>query len=363
MKRGLAILLLGGLSLIASADPEPGDTRQQASTLTIQGALDEPHMQPLLDDFRQQHPSLQVHYRNRDTLPLYRDFLAAPDEADVVISSAMPWQYRLANDGYAQPLHTPSAQQWPAWARWRQELFAFTFEPIVMVVHRKLLERYSRPDNHAELLALLRQQREPLTSRVVTYDPRLSGAGYTYAIEESRLSPRYWDLVAALGDVDTSLVATTGEMLEGLAAGRYWIGYNLLGSYARQIVATNPDLEMIIPDDYTLVIQRLAFMPRQAPHPENARRFLDYLISRRGQAVIAGETSLGAIHPDLSGPGTAQAWRTTHGDALRPLTIGPGLLATLDELKRQALLSRWQREFKRDDGQSRKAGNGQGVRE
>ncbi|MCW4151148.1 hypothetical protein OM427_16580 [Halomonas sp. 18H] len=54
--------------------------------------------------------------------------------------------------------------------------------------------------------------------------------------------------------------------------------------------------------------------------------------------------------PKSRGPGTAEAWRISHGDALRPLTIGPGLLATLDELKRQALLSRWQREFNRGAG-------------
>ncbi|WP_372610949.1 hypothetical protein [Halomonas sp.] len=33
------------------------------------------------------------------------------------------------------------------------------------------------------------------------------------------------------------------------------------------------------------------------------------------------------------------------GEGLRPIALGPSLLATLDDLKRQALLNRWQREY------------------
>lgn len=58
----------------------------------------------------------------------------------------------------------------------------------------------------------------------------------------------------------------------GLADGRFDIGYNVLGSYARESVAASPSLRMVIPDDYALVIRRLAFVPRQAPHPSAARR-------------------------------------------------------------------------------------------
>lgn len=37
--------------------------------------------------------------------------------------------------------------------------------------------------------------------------------------------------------------------------------------------------------------------------------------------------------------------RRDYPDGLRPIPLSPGLLATLDELKRTALLARWQREF------------------
>ncbi|MDX1464890.1 MAG: ABC transporter substrate-binding protein [Halomonas sp.] len=330
-------------SLRYPAVPE-GDA---AYPLVIHGALDLPQVRPLLDAFHRDHPQFAIHYRNLSTLALHERFLGAPAEADVLISSAMPWQYRLANDGQAQLLDTPAARRWPAWARWRSELFAVTFEPIVMVVNEAIIERFGEVRSHADLLTLLERRDETLRGRVVTYDPAISGAGYTYAIEESRLSPRYWELVAALGEAEAALAETTGEMLEGLIEGRYLVGYNLLGSYARERLADHPQLRIVLPEDYTLVTQRLALVPRLAPHPEAARRFLDYLIGERGQEVLARDTPLGAIHPSLEGPGTAAALRRQLGEALRPIPLGPGLLATLDDLKREALLTRWQREFTR----------------
>ncbi|CAM3304425.1 ABC transporter substrate-binding protein [Halomonas lysinitropha] len=345
------LLLLFLVGTFVSADeslyyPAASDGGPNAS-LVIHGALDLPQMSPLLEGFHRQNPGLEVHYRNLTTLALHERFLAAPDEADVLLSSAMPWQYRLANAGHARSLDSPAAYRWPAWARWRHELFAITFEPIVMVVNETVIERFGEVRGHADLLALLERHAETLQGKVVTYDPAISGAGYTYAIEESRLSPRYWDLVAALGQADTELVETTGAMLEGLIEGRYLVGYNLLGSYARARLADQPQLRIVMPEDYTLVTQRLALIPHQAPHPAAAERFMDYLIDKTGQTVLARETSLGAIHPALEGAGTATSLRQERGETLRPIILGPSLLATLDDLKREALLSRWQREFSR----------------
>ncbi|MBZ9560383.1 MULTISPECIES: ABC transporter substrate-binding protein [unclassified Modicisalibacter] len=356
MRPALALLLslLLGLAPAGTAGAQsrldyPARAGGTGTALTIHGALDTPLIAPLLEDFHHRNPDIALRYDNLTTLAVYSDFLddETDPRPDVVLSSAMPWQYRLANDGYAQPLESPAARAWPEWARWRHELFAITFEPVVIVYRRELAERFGAVTSHAGLLDLLTEHRQALEGRVVTYDPTLSGAGYSYAIEEARLSPRYWELVASLGSVDTALVGTTREMLEGLAAGRYLLGYNLLGSYARDFVRDHPGLEIAVPDDYALVTQRLAFIPRDAPHPRAARRFLDYLLSEAGQRAISELTTLGAIHPALDGPGTANALRERLGDALRPIRIGPGLLATLDRLKREALLARWTREFRR----------------
>lgn len=340
----LPIHAIGGQALHLPADGDP----EQARPLIIHAALDLAHVRPLLNAFHRRHPRVDIVYRNLTTLSLHERFLGRPEEVDVMISSAMPWQFALANAGHARPLDDATLADWPTRAHWRRELIAFTFEPIVMVVHRDLAQISATPNNHGELLALLLEHRQELKGRVASYDPVQSGAGYAYAMEESRRSPRYWDLIAALGGVDARLMDTTAEMLDGLEEGHLLIGYNLLGSYAAPIVEANPELTLIIPDDYALVTRRLAFVPRRAPHPDTATLFMEYLMSRQGQRTLAEETSLGALHPALKGPGTATELRERFGDALHSPRLGPGLLVGLDRLKRQALLARFRREFQRE---------------
>ncbi|WP_110668513.1 ABC transporter substrate-binding protein [Salinicola halophilus] len=326
-----------------------------ARPLVIYGVLDLPQMHPLLVDFHRRNPDIDIVYRNLQTIDLHARVLQqrAVPQADVLMSPAMPWQFQLANAGLSTPLETTSANAWPTWARWRQELFGVTFEPIVMVYRRDLAARMAPPRSHVELLQRLQAAPDQLRGRVVTYDPRLSGAGYTYAIEDARISARYWDLVQALGRSEAALEATTSAMLEGLSEGRYWIGYNLIGSYAQTYVANHPELEMVVPQDYALALQRLVMMLRDAPHPDTAERFVDYLLGEPAQRLLATQTSLGAVHPGVTGTGTASALRDAVGEAIRPVRIGPGLLATLDTLKRQALLAQWQQAFEGRAGGSR----------
>ncbi|MDV6320157.1 ABC transporter substrate-binding protein [Chromohalobacter sp. HP20-39] len=344
----LAGILLSAITLADAHVLRYPATQSPAQPLEIYGALDNQLIAPLLADFHARHPEIELVYRNLTTLALYRRFMSTDaTPADVIMSSAMPWQYQIANRGLAKPLDTAAARAWPEASRWRHELFGFTFEPVVIVYRRDALAGATPPDSHEALLRLLTNQRQRLKGRVVTYDPWRSGAGYTYATEDANMSPRYWELVAALGGVDAALADTTGEMLDGLADGRYAVGYNLLGSYARDFVADHPQLEMVIPNDYALVTQRLVLIPKRAPHPDTAERFVDYLLSRQGQQVIRDKTPLGAIHTALEGEGTARDLRKTLGDALHPIAIDPSLLATLDTLKRHSLLDRWQREYTR----------------
>lgn len=319
------------------------DPMSPSRSLAIHAALDMPQATPLIKAFHRRYPQIDVRYRNMSTLELYQGFLRDPQGVDVVISSAMPWQFSLANDGHARALAPKTLDHWPEWAQWRRELVAFTFEPVVMVYHRKLTDVAEPPTNHARLLSLLQEHQDRLRGRVATYDPAESGAGYSYAMEDARLSPRYRELVAALGGVKANLETTTSRMLEGLASGRYWLGYNLLGSYARAFVDRHPQLEYVIPDDYALVVQRLAFIADEAPHPQAAERFMRFLVSRRGQQVIDRDTTLGAVHPAVVDRSAQQ--RASSHSALRPMELDPQLLAALDRLKRRALLSRWQRAF------------------
>lgn len=356
-----SLWLQGGQPLTATM---PDSDTLPAADLTIHAALDLPEIRPLLLHYSRQHPEQVLHYVNRSALGLEARYLEAPltPMADLMISSAMGLQYRLANQGHALALDAPELAAWPANSRWRNELYAVSFEPIVMVARRDALERLAALDglrnpldvlrSHRDFWHLLETHREPLRGRIISYDPRRSGSGFTYAVSDARQSPRYWTLVRAMGQADARLASTTGAMLEALASGEVDIAYNLVGPYAVTFARAHPELVVIVPEDYVLIQRRLAFVPREAPHPEAGEAFLAWWLSLEGQRRVASDSQLGALHPEVSGEGSARHMREQLGDALRPIEIGPGLLATLDRLKQASFLSRWTLELQAPEPQA-----------
>ena len=321
--------------------------RLQAMPLVVEAALDRQVVAPLLAAFEQAHPAIELIYRDRSTLEVNDLIATAEPPPDVVISSAMPWQMNRVNQGYAQQLDSAQASEWPDWAKWRNELFGFTFEPIVMAYRLDLARHILPPQTHADLHTLLSEQREVLQGKVTTYSPSESGIGYTLFQQDARYTDRFWDLVTVLGDADAQLEANTRSMLEGLTEGRYWLGYNLLGSYAMVWAQENPEVIVQVPQDYALVMMRTGFIHRDAPNLRAAQAFMNFLLSRDGQRVLAAQTPLFSVRPDVVGPYTAQRLRDQVGDRLYPITLNASVLAFVDALRREAFMGRWQREFSR----------------
>lgn len=318
---------------------------QARTPLEVEAALDRQVVAPLLEAFERAHPEIDLSYHDRSTLDVDEKARGAKPAPDVVISSAMPWQMARVNEGLAQPVDSDAARNWPEWAKWRNEVFGFTFEPIVTVYRLDLARHMMPPTTHADLHTLLENHQDLLRGRVTTYSPSKSGVGYTLFQQDARYSPRFWDLVAAMGAAGVSLENNTRDMLEGLTDGTYWVGYNLLGSYAMHWARSHPDLIVQIPQDYALVMMRMAFVHRDAPHPVAARIFVDFLLSIEGQKTLAGSTPLFSVLPDVIGPYTAQRLRDQVGERLYPIPIDASLLAFVDPMRRKAFMDRWNREI------------------
>ena len=98
------------------------------------------------------------------------------------------------------------------------------------------------------------------------------------------------------------------------------------------------DIGIVLPRDYTLVLSRAAFIPKSAQNPAEGAAFLDYLLSLRGQQVALQKSfffAQGSALPD--GIEAAE----NPAQSMRPIAIGPDLLAVLDRQKRMRLLREW----------------------
>lgn len=327
--------------LTPQPDPRPSAV-PAGEAVVVRGTTDEAEVIDLLAGFRQAHPDLAVSYTKMNSGRLYDSFVeeaaAGKGTADIVWSSAMDLQIKLVNDGYAARYVSPEAAALPAWAVWRNEAFGVTAEPIAIAYNRTLLPRESVPHTRADLIRSLSERPEEWKGKVAAYDPERSGVGSLILAQDIELTRRTWDLVAALGQVGVKLYTTTETMLDRIASGETLLAYGVFGAYALERAKQDATIGVVLLGDYTLLVSRIAFVPKDARHPAAARLFLDYMLSHEGQSRLASR-SLTPARPDArraDDPVTAVT-------ALRPVSVGPELLANLDQIRRARMLRQWRR--------------------
>ncbi|MFC5358704.1 extracellular solute-binding protein [Azospirillum himalayense] len=325
--------------------PAPGGERER---LRIHSATDRQAIEPLVLDFQRLHPDVTIDYKDMDTADLYAEAVAVPakegaaETPDLLISSASDLQVKLVNDGHTQPHRSALTDALPDWANWRDEAFGFTFEPAVIAYNRALLPDAQVPRTRPALIRLLRDDPARFSRRVATYDTATSGIGYLLASHDALLFGQYWQLVAMMGNAQARLACCSGDILDLVERGEVLIAYNVLGSYARARAAAGAPIGIVVPEDYTLVISRVAVIPRTAPRPQLAGRFIDYLLSPRGQEVVADRSALYAISSGIKREASASGLRSSTAAPLHPIALSPALLVFLDRLKRERFLQQWQ---------------------
>lgn len=315
-----------------------------AGTVVVYAAADFQVVEPLIVDFEQTHPQIKVEYHDLQTTDLYRRFLAEAGEnskADVVWSSAMDLQMKLVNDGHAKPHRSDMTKALPAWAKWKDEAFGTTFEPVCFAYNRELMAPEHVPQSHAELARFLKEHPERYRNRLATYDPHRSGLGYLLHSQDLEANPVvFWNLIHGMAQVGLTTEPTTTQMLDRITSGKSDLGYNVLCSYARARAGSDPRIGAVMPADYTLVMSRIAFISRYAPHPDEARVWLDYVLSLRGQTIL-NLLGLHSVRSDVEGNASAASLRQRLGKAFRPITLNTGLLTYIDRSKRELFLALW----------------------
>jgi iron(III) transport system substrate-binding protein len=309
--------------------------------LSIYSTTDAREVTDLLRDFRSLYPQITVEYADLNSTELYSRFIAevAAHEgtADLLWSLAMDLQIKLVNDGYAQAYASPEKPNLPAWAIWKNEAYGVTAEPIVIAYNKRLMPPADVPHSHADLERLLRTN-PAYSGKVATYNPERSGTGFLYITQDVQATRDTWGLIRAMGRSKLQLYTSSGAMLERLASGEHLIAYNMIGSYAVERQLKDPAIGVVLPSDYTLVCSRIALIPSDARNPDAAKLFLDYLLSKRGQTMLA-KRHMGPVRADVPQP----AGVNPAPDRTRAIRVGPELLANLDQIKRLRFLKDWRR--------------------
>ena len=236
---------------------------------------------------------------------------------------------------------SPEIPSLPKWSVFKNQAYGTTYEPMVIVYNKSQIPAGDEFKDHAGLARLLTQKAEFYKGKVTAYDPERSGVGFLMMNRDIIADQKSWDLFNAFGLAQGKYYTSAGAMIEKVGSGEHFIAYNIFGSYAALLMKKNPNLGVVYPSDFTLIATRVAFIPTKAIHPNAGKLFLDYLLSKRGQTIVA-KAELFSIREDVEGPATAKTVNDKLGDKARPIPVSAELLDTLEQSKRLEFLNKWQ---------------------
>ena len=184
---------------------------------------------------------------------------------------------------------------------WQNQAYGTTYEPITFVYNKRLVPAADVPKDHSALLKLLNSQAAMSTrARSPPTIPEKSGVGYLFVNEDVKTLPAGLGPVQGDGQVRHQALYL-GRRHDGachLRRAHHRLRHlRLLRAGARRRKCRTSG--SCTPKDYTLVTSRVAFIS-QRPRTRTPRRlFLDYLLSKRGQTIIANQADLYSLRDDV----------------------------------------------------------------
>lgn len=338
-KRGGFSYFLAAPLMLAGCSGVDGVRPGVEQALVIYSSTDRAQFDEVASAFNRIYPQIAIRYESLSASDVYerarREINSGRPAVDLVINSAMDLQIKLVNDGYAQTYASPEGAALPGWAVWKNQAYAVTSEPIVIGYNKRLVAPADLPRDHDELASLLHRRPDAFRGRVAMYDPKASPTGFLYITEDLRIDRDNWDLVAAIGLSNPQLYSSTARMIDDVSRGKMLFAYNLIGSYALDRASRDPNFGVLIPRDYMLIGSRVALIARGAPHRNAARAFLDFMLSRAGQAAFSHHGMI-PLRRDV-----ARDDMPIRAGNARAIHVGPSLMAGLDHSNRERFFAKW----------------------
>ncbi len=171
----------------------------------------------------------------------------------------------------------------------------FSSLPVVLVYHTRLVSPRWVTSWRDILSPMVR-------GRVAIADPAVSGSSLTglmtliHAMEQER-SPEE-TLLALANNLDGKQLESSGEVLSAVADGSFWVGVTLEEAALKRIAAGDP-LAVVYPKDGTSAVPDGTALIKGAPHAENARRFIDFTVSREVQELLTETSFRRSVRTDV----------------------------------------------------------------
>jgi iron(III) transport system substrate-binding protein len=313
--------------------------------VAIYTSTDEAQGQPLVEAFKQAY-GIAVDYNGIGTTDVYNRVIsesaAGQMGADVAWTSSMDLQIVLASKGLLDSYKSPEAAHFPTTSIYKDMVYGTSIEPVAMLYNKNLLKPEWVPKTRADLVKLMAEHGKELKGKFASFDPEKSGIGFLLATTDEHNTQSWWDLAKAFGAAEGKVYGSSGAMREKVVSGEQVLAFNVIGSYALQWVKSSPALGVHFASDYTAAFQRVASVTKGAPHPAAGRLFLDFMLSEKGQAILA-EKGVPSLRQGYKGPLDADELKTLIGSNMTVIPVNEKLEDNLNPRTRAAFFQKWKK--------------------
>jgi len=277
---------------------------RKESSLIVYSIMSKTNWAPVLEEFHQQYPWIDVDAPDLDSATIFDRFYTESAgnvrTADVIITSSPDaWQDFIAK-GEAMVYISPEDDKLPAWSKPAPGIYTVSSDPMVFIWNKKLLP--NPPKTLAELADMA--ARDPGTfngGKIVTYEEtNATGFAGNWFWARAQGEEKALQTLEAIGRTKPKLESSEGRMVDSTLAGETLIGYFVSTiSVLPKFPAANDVLGYSMIGDGTPVIVRAMGITRQAKSPASAKLLADFILSEPGQIAWA-KGGLTPYRPDVA---------------------------------------------------------------
>ncbi|MBI4287449.1 MAG: extracellular solute-binding protein [Chloroflexi bacterium] len=133
--------------------------------------------------------------------------------------------------------------------------------------------------------------------RVAFHDPTIPGSGnLVFGLAKRELGLEYWE---KMKDQQITVIRDYGEIGRRVAIGEAWVGAAMSIGEFMPIVASGAPITPIPIAEGSIKANYVASLLNNAPHPNAAKVFINWALSREGQATIFRQLGLEPVRKDV----------------------------------------------------------------
>ena len=295
----LAVLAMPALAAApepASITPELIAAATKEGTVVFYTSIELQTAEKIGAAFEKAYPGIKVQVeRNgaeRIVQRLMQERGANIHTADVVECSDMTALYDWKKQGWLAPFLPADVTKWPADQRDPDGMFAterFTLAPILY--NTKMVKPEDAPKSFADLL-------DPKWSgKIVKAHPSYSGGIVTSTFQTVKAIG--WDYIEKLGKQKVLQVQSATEPPKKLALGERAVSADGLEYMDIRMRESGAPIAIVYPKEGTPFIPGCEAIAKNAPHPNAAKLFMSFMVSRETQQYLADAAGLRSFHPDV----------------------------------------------------------------